>query len=334
MVYIPPNPENGSLAEVEIALKSAKSLRASIRLLALRSLLLGVDLCLVAQMVARHEHTVRRWIRLWNSGGIDALLPLPVTGRKPAVSAAQQEQIIALLEHPDHAQQSHWTARKLHGYITKEWSLKLGYSTLTRAFRRWGFRLKVPRPWPFAQDEEARELFRQELAELLEYQELEVWFCDESGVLGDPRPRQRWMRRGEKGRVPFSGQHLRSNVVGAVNPKSGEFFSLMVNRMDGDMFQVFLDQLAQETAGRNITLVLDNATWHHRKSLQWHHLLPKYLPPYSPDLNPIERLWLVMKARYFCDWIAKDIDQLEDRLAEALCSFIDNPDQNASICRT
>ncbi|MBU0517587.1 hypothetical protein KJ564_01460 [bacterium] len=56
--------------------------------------------------------------------------------------------------------------------------------------------------------------------------------------------------------------------------------------------------------------------------------------PYSPDLNPIERFWLVMKARYFCDWIAKDINQLEDRLAEALCSFIDNPVQNASICRT
>ncbi|MBU0517588.1 transposase [bacterium] len=114
----------------------------------------------------------------------------------------------------------------------------------------------------------ARRRFGPELAELLEYQDVEVWFCDESGVLGDPRPRQRWMRRGEKGRVPFSGQHLRSNVVGAVNPKTGEFFSLMVNRMDGDMFQVFLDQLALETAGRNLTLVLDNATWHHRKSLQ------------------------------------------------------------------
>lgn len=331
---IPPNPENGALTDLEMAMKATRSHKYFIRLQAMRLLILGHPLATVAQLVVRTERTVRHWIALWNRGGLDALLPQPVPGRPRALSQAQQDNIVALLEHPDQRGESHWTARKIHGYITREWSLQLGYSTLTRAFRRWGFRLKVPRPWPVEQDEEAREAFRTELAQLLENHDREVWFCDETGVLGDPRPRRRWMRKGDRGKVPFSGQHLRSNVVGAVHPQSGEFFALIVSHMDSDMFQVFLDQLAKETSGRSIILVLDNATWHKRKTLKWHHIQPQFLPPYSPDLNPIERLWLVMKARFFSDWIAKQRHQLDDRLQDALRSFIFNQPEVASICHT
>ncbi|WP_408004365.1 transposase [Prosthecobacter dejongeii] len=48
-------------------------------------------------------------------------------------------------------------------------------------------------------------------------------------------------------------------------------------------------------------LVLDNATWHKVKSLRWHHFEVLFLPPYSPDLNPIKRLWLRLKADFFTD---------------------------------
>jgi transposase len=55
-------------------------------------------------------------------------------------------------------------------------------------------------------------------------------------------------------------------------------------------------------------LIVDNATWHRRKSTNWHRWQPKYLPPYSPDLNPIERIWLTMKARWFNTSILHQID--------------------------
>jgi transposase len=42
---------------------------------------------------------------------------------------------------------------------------------------------------------------------------------------------------------------------------------------------------------KKVILVLDNASWHKAKSLNWHHIEPVYLPPYSPDFNPIERFW-------------------------------------------
>jgi len=67
--------------------------------------------------------------------------------------------------------------------------------------------------------------------------------------------------------------------------------------------------------------------------LKWNNIEPKYLPPFSPDLNPIERLWLVMKARFFTDWITKEQEELDDRVTEDLVSFIDNPSQIKSICK-
>jgi len=44
-------------------------------------------------------------------------------------------------------------------------------------------------------------------------------------------------------------------------------------------------------------LIVDNATWHRRKDTHWYRWQPKYLPPDFPDLNPIERIWLTIKAR-------------------------------------
>ena len=78
--------------------------------------------------------------------------------------------------------------------------------------------------------------------------------------------------------------------------------------------------------------MLDNASWHKVKTLRWHDFEPLFLPPYSPDFNPIERLWLRLKADFFTDWIARNAQQLEERLCLALNHFIDHPAKISSIC--
>lgn len=79
--------------------------------------------------------------------------------------------------------------------------------------------------------------------------------------------------------------------------------------------------------------MLDNASSHKTKSLNWHHFEPEYLPPRSPDLNATERLWLRMKADWLNGCIAKTSEQLQDRLIEALCSLFDQPVILQSQCR-
>ena len=135
--------------------------------------------------------------------------------------------------------------------------------------------------------------------------------------------------------MPYLGDHLRQNVIGAVAPQSGELFTLIVDGVDTDVFQCFLDEMAKSVPkkeGVRQLLILDNASWHKSKHLNWHHLEPKFLPGYSPDFNPIERLWLRLKADWFWDFIAKSEEELTDRLCAALKSFITQPAKTASIC--
>ena len=79
-------------------------------------------------------------------------------------------------------------------------------------------------------------------------------------------------------------------------------------------------------------LIVDNASWHKAQRLNWHHLEVHYLPGYSPDFNPIERLWLRLKADFFSDFIAKSPEELTLRLCHALTSFMNDPEKVASQC--
>ncbi|MDX1708321.1 MAG: transposase [Desulfobacterales bacterium] len=72
-------------------------------------------------------------------------------------------------------------------------------------------------------------------------------------------------------------------------------------------------------------LIVDNATWHRRKSTNWHRWQPKCLPPYSPDLNPIERIWLTMKSRWFNNDVCKNEQHLIERLDQAILDLTSNP---------
>ena len=60
--------------------------------------------------------------------------------------------------------------------------------------------------------------------------EIEVWFCDESGFLGDPKPRRILCKKGSRPRIGYTGYHIKSNVVGAVRHSDGEFISIIANR--------------------------------------------------------------------------------------------------------
>ena len=105
--------------------------------------------------------------------------------------------------------------------------------------------------------------------------------------------------KGNKTRVTKNGDPVRMNAIGLVCPRDGQFFAIEASHVDSDRFQAFLDEANKCVADtRKINVfILDNASWHKKKTLDWGVFEPMFLPPYSPDLNPIERIWLVMKAK-------------------------------------
>ena len=78
--------------------------------------------------------------------------------------------------------------------------------------------------------------------------------------------------------------------------------------------------------------MLDNASWHKSCSLKWHHILPVYLPPYSPDFNAVERLWQHLKSHHLAGFLTNDGEELSDKLLQALGSLLEQPEIVRSVC--
>src|SRR5262245_57585766 len=219
-------------------MEAAPNKRSYVRLSALRALLLGYSRQEICELHDRTDRMVRLWIELFNRGGIDALITRPKPGRPRKVKLERvRDLLVPVLENPAQAGQVHWTGVKLHGYLKEKLAIELGYSTTLRWLHELDYHLRVPRPWPERQDEQQRKAFVEERSQLSDEPKVELWFGDECGVEGDPRPRRRWVQPGKRRTVPYLGDHIRENVIGAVCPQHGGLFSLIVDGVDTDVFQ-------------------------------------------------------------------------------------------------
>jgi len=327
-----PNGENCSLIELETAAHAALTAKAYRRFWCIRLLLVGRSKRDVCEVFAVRINTLNGWIRRFNRAGIDGLLDQKPSGRPRKIPQEMTPAYRRLIDEPASVGVTHWTGKKFHGYLTSTLELEVGYRTVIRWLHEVNYRLKVPRPWPDRQDERLRAAFQTRLKEWLADADIDLWYLDECGVEGDPRPRRRWAQKGAKITVTKNGDHVRMNVTGMVCPRTGVFYGLEFSHTDTEVFQCFLEHAntdLQLQRRRNL-LIMDNASWHKSKSLRFGAFEPTYLPPYSPDFNPIERLWLILKAEWFTDFVAKDRAALIARLDAALCWLIDRTELNKS----
>jgi transposase len=97
--------------------------------------------------------------------------------------------------------------------------------------------------------------------------------------------------------------------LGALNLKNGQLLTKEASTFSGQTFQDFVKHLLEVTCGK-LCLILDNARWHHSQFLKdffkknRKRLTLLFLPSYSPELNPVERVWritrrIVTHNRYF-----------------------------------
>lgn len=110
-------------------------------------------------------------------------------------------------------------------------------------------------------------------------------------------------------------------VYGAVAPTTGERFFLELPYLNADNFQLFIDAFAQEYSDSLNLLLLDNGGLHTAKQLR----LPDnvrlvFLPPYCPELNPIERLWRDLKDALAWEQF-NDVAEQRAAVADVLCAY-------------
>ena len=118
-------------------------------------------------------------------------------------------------------------------------------------------------------------------------------------------------------------QHAFENyyLYGAIEPRSGDSFFLEMPYLNSDCFQIFLDQFAINYPDSLNILILDNGAFHKAKKLRIpKNLLLLFLPPYCPELNPIERFWQDVKDQ-IAGQIFETLQALKDGVADILNSY-------------
>jgi transposase-like protein len=111
----------------------------------------------------------------------------------------------------------------------------------------------------------------------------------------------------------------------AVSVADGVLDSLILPYVNTSCMQLFLDEVAARHSTDRIVMIVDGAGWHRSETL----VIPKNmrlikLPPYAPELNPVEHLWDELREKYFHNRVFKSIDALEDHLSASLLKMEQN----------
>jgi len=94
---------------------------------------------------------------------------------------------------------------------------------------------------------------------------------------------------------------------------------------------VFLRELSKAFPDDYMVLVADGAAWHNAKGL----MMPSnieivHLPPYTPEMNPIEQIWKELRTRGFRNEVFETLQKVVDRLCEVICSLSPHTIQSIS----
>ncbi len=118
----------------------------------------------------------------------------------------------------------------------------------------------------------------------------------------------------------------------AVCPALGRMTSLVIPYANTAMMNLFLAHLAREFDGYFVLMLMDQASWHVSKELKVpenFRLIP--LPPYSPELNPVEHIWDDIREKGFHNQAFQSLDEVEDQLCNQLIALEKEPKRLRSL---
>jgi transposase len=150
---------------------------------------------------------------------------------------------------------------------------------------------------------------------------IKVFAQDETRVGLLPMVRRRITACGVQPMAIVTPQFDNFYLYGAVEPTTGAHFFLELPYLNSRAFQVWLDEFAATFPDSCNMLVLDNGAGHKAKAVRWPaNVVPVFLPPYSPELNPIERLWRDLKDT-LADIPVTPITELSDALGTIIQQY-------------
>jgi len=284
-------------ATLEIQHKQSRNGKERDRIKAILLCSEGWSTPMIAQALRIHETSILRHIKEYEEL---EKLTIESGGSSSKLSAEQTEELIShLIEHTYHHQ------KDIVAYIKVTWSHEYTVSGLNKWLHQNKFSYKKPKGLPYKADTEKQAEFIQTYEHLKETiaADESIYFIDAVHPTQATKITSGWIRTGTDKPIKTTGSRTRVNIVGAIElGRIAEAVTSQYDTVNAISMMDFIETLRWEshTTG-TIHLILDGAGYHRAQVLkdraQELDIKLHYLPPYSPNLNPIERLWKVMNEK-------------------------------------
>lgn len=299
----------------------------------------------VALAFGINKRSLYRWLADFASGGQNALLAKPISGRPPKVTAEEMQWIAQAVK--DNTPQQYrfdfglWTLALIGELIQYQFNKTLSKASVSRVMKILGFTVQKPLYQAWQQDEVLVQQWQAETYPAIKREAKQtgatIYFGDESGLRSDYHTGTTWAPCGQTPVVNVTGSRFSLNMLSAVGVR-GEF-SFMVHEgsVNSEVFLSFLKRLMQD-ATTPVILIVDGHSIHKTKIVKDYvnelagKLKIYYLPPYSPQLNPDEQVWAHVKREVAKKFVQSKVE-LEMRINNALNRLKSTPDLVASFFR-
>ena len=266
------------------------------------------------------EKTVRKTIKKFNSLGIINLLEKPRSGRK---SKLNSQEIIELkkkinLQNYQESQSKIVHVAMINDIINKNNKKNFSRSGIYSFCKKKGIRKIKPRPIHVKNDPELIKKWRKDFPKIMDKvknnypnKKVILYYQDETRYGQKTITSGIWCPKEIRPEYKNQNGFLNSWIYGAIHIESGERFGMILPNLNSENMQIFLNSFSRKIKrNEHILLVLDGSRAHNNNKIK----IPKnvtlhFLPPYSPQLNPIERLWSYLKRNHLSFRL---YEQLED----------------------
>jgi len=295
------------LSEEELGtlIKHEKSKRFAERLFFIRNLYAGEKVEIAAKKLGRCKTTGYLWLSRWDKHGLEGLKPAFGGGRPARLSSAQREEPKRKLQG-----RNHWTAKEVRQLIKDDFGQNYHLVSVSRILHSLGMRYGKPYPRDHRRPDDAEAKLTSSLEDALKtLDDIEAenlsqtrvvegvvfGFLDECSPRSDANTVKLWSF--EKCDI-VKATSYRANTFGFYTPNGVSVMDFMENSKKESVCR-FLGEIRRSNPEARIMLILDNFRSHRANmtvdKAEQLGITLTFLPPYSPDLNPIEQLWRCIK---------------------------------------
>jgi transposase len=285
------------LAELRAAHRLARDVRAAYRLNAVILLGQGRTVSDVADALLFDPETVRKYHKRYREGGIEQLLRMGYIGSEALLGPAQLGELDAHLRervYPSAAAVARWVAQR--------WDVRYTEGGMTAVLRRLGYVYKKAKLVPGKADAQAQEAFVAQYQNLKENSEEGdvMLFMDATHPLHNPVIGCGWIKRGEEHQIKSNTGRRRLNINGVIDIVTLSAQIHIDATIDAAATIALFQKIERAyPEAKRIRIICDNARYYRSRAvsayLETSPIELQFLPPYSPNLNLIERFWKFFK---------------------------------------